>query len=272
MAKVLFDDKVKFRISDLPEVNKLTSENVNEIKESINSLYDIVEEIEEVDATKEDSANKQNSLAVDGTGVKFPTVDAVNTGLTAKESTSNKDATGGYVGLTLFKINFKNVLNTFTSFFTNSNTAARTYTFQDRNGTIADDTDLALKALTTLVGSPCEIEFAVSDEFTPLTTGNGKVTIFAPYNFTLTSLFAGVSVLGTTSGTTTMQVQKNGSDALSTAMTIEYGEYNSLTATTQPVISTASFTKGDRISVDIDAVSGGATEAGLKVVLIGTRS
>jgi len=28
---------------------------------------------------KEDSANKQNSLAVDGTGVKFPTVDAVNT-------------------------------------------------------------------------------------------------------------------------------------------------------------------------------------------------
>lgn len=61
------------------------------------------------------------------------------------ELTSSKDATGGYAGLTLFKINFKNVLNTFTSFFTNSNTAARTYTFQDRNGTIADDTDLGLK-------------------------------------------------------------------------------------------------------------------------------
>jgi len=62
------------------------------------------------------------------------------------ELLANKDATGGYVGLTLFKINFKNVLNTFISFFTNSNTAARTYTFQDRNGTIADDTDLGLKA------------------------------------------------------------------------------------------------------------------------------
>ena len=61
------------------------------------------------------------------------------------EVLTNKDATGGYVGLTLFKINFKNAANTFTSFFTNSNTAARTYTFQDRNGTIADDTDLALK-------------------------------------------------------------------------------------------------------------------------------
>ncbi len=66
--------------------------------------------------------------------------------ITGAEATANKDANGGYVGLTLFKINFKNVANTFTSFFTNTNTAARTYTFQDRNGTIADDTDLALKA------------------------------------------------------------------------------------------------------------------------------
>lgn len=57
----------------------------------------------------------------------------------------DKDATGGVPGLTLFKINFRNVANTFTSFFTNSNTAARTYTFQNRNGTIADDTDLAIK-------------------------------------------------------------------------------------------------------------------------------
>jgi hypothetical protein len=62
------------------------------------------------------------------------------------ENSANKDDTGGYVGLTLFKINFKNVANTFISFFTNSNTAARTYTFQDRDGVIADDVDLALKA------------------------------------------------------------------------------------------------------------------------------
>lgn len=43
------------------------------------------------------------------------------------------------------KIGFRNVANTFTSFFSNSNTAARTYTFQNRNGTIADDTDLSTK-------------------------------------------------------------------------------------------------------------------------------
>lgn len=64
---------------------------------------------------------------------------------TDKQETSWKDASGGYAWLTLFKINFKNVANTFTSFFTNSNTASRTYTFQDRDGTIADNTDLALK-------------------------------------------------------------------------------------------------------------------------------
>ena len=65
-----------------------------------------------------------------------------------KQNTASKDASGGYVGLTLFSINFKNVANTFTSFFTNINTAARTYTFQNRNGTIADDTDLATKQAT----------------------------------------------------------------------------------------------------------------------------
>jgi len=65
-----------------------------------------------------------------------------------REKTTQKDATGGYVGLTLFKINFKNALNTFTSFFTNANTAARTYTFQNKDGTIADLADIAALGVT----------------------------------------------------------------------------------------------------------------------------
>ena len=75
-----------------------------------------------------------------------PVSTAQATAIGLKIDTAAKDATGGVPGLTLFKINFRNVANTFTSFFTNSNTAARTYTFQDRDGTIADNTDLALKA------------------------------------------------------------------------------------------------------------------------------
>jgi len=64
---------------------------------------------------------------------------AIQTQLGTKEATANKDASGGYAGLTLFKINFKNVANTFTSFFTNSNTASRTYTFPDRDMTMTDN-------------------------------------------------------------------------------------------------------------------------------------
>jgi hypothetical protein len=103
---------------------------------------------------------------------------ADDTDLATKQSTSGKDASGGYAGLTLFKINFKNVANTFTSFFTNSNTAARTYTFQDRDGTIVDNTDLALKApiaSPTFTGTLTSPPLIVSG--TGLPTGSSSTVI-----------------------------------------------------------------------------------------------
>jgi hypothetical protein len=48
-----------------------------------------------------------------------------------------KDASGGYAGLTLFKLNLRNAANTFTSFLTNAATAARTWTMPDKDGTVA---------------------------------------------------------------------------------------------------------------------------------------
>lgn len=54
----------------------------------------------------------------------------------------NKDSSNGYPGLSLYKINFKNEANTFTSFFTNQNTASHTYTFPNRTDTIATLQDL----------------------------------------------------------------------------------------------------------------------------------
>jgi hypothetical protein len=42
-------------------------------------------------------------------------------------------------------LGLRNIANTFTSFFANSNTASRTYTFQDKNYTVADNADLATK-------------------------------------------------------------------------------------------------------------------------------
>lgn len=64
------------------------------------------------------------------------------------ENAALKDTANGYPGLSTFKINFLNFLGTFTSYFQNTNTASRLYSFQDRDGTIADNTDLALKVDT----------------------------------------------------------------------------------------------------------------------------
>lgn len=71
-----------------------------------------------------------------------PVSTAQQTALNLKQDTAAKDATGGYVGLTLFRINFKNAANTFTNFFTNATTAARTYTFPDKDITVAGLVDI----------------------------------------------------------------------------------------------------------------------------------
>jgi hypothetical protein len=63
-----------------------------------------------------------------------------------RETSANKDATGGYAGLTLFKLNLKNAANTFTNFFTNATTAARTWTLPDKDGTVAMTSDIGSAA------------------------------------------------------------------------------------------------------------------------------
>jgi hypothetical protein len=57
--------------------------------------------------------------------------------------TTDKNANNGVVGTTGFKHNFINNLGTFTSFLSNDATAARTYTFPDKDGTVAMLSDLA---------------------------------------------------------------------------------------------------------------------------------
>lgn len=135
------------------------------------------------------------------------------------------------------------------------------------NGTAVDVAYLANNAKTQA------IMFAVSDESTALTTGTGKLTFRMPYAMTL---FAGVSGIkaslttaGSTSGVTTIDVNEAGSTILSTKLTIDSGETTSVTAATPPVISDTALAADAIITVDIDGLSGGATEAGLKITLIG---
>ena len=59
-----------------------------------------------------------------------------------KQALTGKDATGGYAGLTLFRLNLKNAANTITSWFTTAATAARTWTLPDKDGTVALTIDI----------------------------------------------------------------------------------------------------------------------------------
>lgn len=40
MSKITYTDKIDNTVSQLPEINKITAANMNEIKESINAIYD----------------------------------------------------------------------------------------------------------------------------------------------------------------------------------------------------------------------------------------
>lgn len=64
------------------------------------------------------------------------------------ENSANKDASGGYAGLTLFKLNLRNAANTITSWFTTATTVARTWTLPDKDGTVAMTSDLTAAAIS----------------------------------------------------------------------------------------------------------------------------
>ena len=166
-------------------------------------------------------------------------------------------------------LSLDNVENTALSTWTGTSNIATVGTIGTGtwNGTAVDVSYLASNAKTQA------IMFAVSDEATALTTGTGKLTFRMPYAMTL---FAGVSGIkaslttaGSTSGVTTVDVNEAGSTILSTKLTIDSGETTSTTASTPPVISDTALASDAIITVDIDGLSGGATEAGLKITLIG---
>lgn len=175
-----------------------------------------------------------------------------------------KDATGGLVGMTLFKINFKNAANTFTSFFTNANTAARTYTFQDRDGTIADDTDMA-KVL------PDTIQLVIDGGGSAITTGV-KADVQIPFNCTV----LGVEVFADQSGSIVIDIWKD-----------TYANYpptvaDTITASAKPTLSSATkstdatltgwtttLAKGDMLRFNVDSAS---TATRVTIVLKVTRT
>ena len=107
-----------------------------------------------------------------------------------------------------------------------------------------------------------------SDEVTDLAIGAAKVTLRAPFAFTVTEVRASATEAPTGSALQA-DVNEGGVSILSTVISIDAGAKTSTTAVTQPVISDASIADDAEITVDIDAVGSTTPGKGLKVTLIG---
>ena len=112
------------------------------------------------------------------------------------------------------------------------------------------------------------VALACSDETTALTTGTAKATFINIGKFYITEVRASLTTAGTTSGTTTIDINDGATTILSTKLTIDYGELNNL-ASTPYVLNDNIIVDATPITIDIDAITTGATETGLKVYLIG---
>jgi hypothetical protein len=95
---------------------------------------------------------------------------------------------------------------------------------------------------------------AGSDLTSNLAAGTRKAIWFFPFNCDIVEVFAGVGTVGTGSSII-VDCNIDGVSALSTRIYIEANQKTSLTASTQPVLSTTSATKGQELSWDIDSVA-----------------
>jgi hypothetical protein len=201
-------------------------------------------------------------LTVDGTGsgLDADTLDGHDTayfqtalGYTA-ENTANKDIDGTLAA--------------------NSDTK---YPSQKATKTYVDaEASARASAITALSGTyvpkatfPVLIGVAMSDETTAITTGTAKVTMRAPFAFTLTAVRASLTT-ASSSGIPTVDINETGTTVLSTKLTIDANELTSTTAATAAVISDSSIADDAELTFDVDVAGTGAK--GLKVWLIGTRA
>ena len=104
-----------------------------------------------------------------------------------------------------------------------------------------------------------------------LTTGT-KVTFRLPFAFTVTEVRASLTTAGTGANLVTLMFEQNGTDILSTAITIDASELTSTTSATPPVISTSALTDDASIDCDVDQIDSGGASKGLKMYLIGYKT
>jgi len=119
------------------------------------------------------------------------------------------------------------------------------------------------------------LEVACSDETTPITVADNLIKFRMPFGLELNDgengVRASLSTAGTTSGVTTMDIEMNGASIFTTdLLEIDYTDTTSVGATTEPNVTTTTLTDNAEIIINCDVITGGGTEAGLKIQLIGT--
>ena len=98
----------------------------------------------DINYVPENTANKVTSISWASTDIQYPTAKLLYDQLALKgdmtlASVQTNSWTKTFLDATIL---FRNIANTFSSWFTNTNTAARTYTLKDSNGTIAFTSDI----------------------------------------------------------------------------------------------------------------------------------
>lgn len=159
--------------------------------------------------------------------------------------------------------------------WTTGNNLARTKVYESSNADALVNFSAGTKDIFIGVGprlEECLFAVAISDETTALTTGVAKVTFYAPFDFTLTDILAGLSAQST-SGLPAFNVKKNGTTIFATTLTIDANEDTSLTAATAynftASAASVAFAKGDKITIDIDTAGTGAK--GAKLYFMGCK-
>lgn len=115
-----------------------------------------------------------------------------------------------------------------------------------------------------------EFAIAISDETTAITTGNGKVTFYAPYAFTITAAYASLSTSGSTNSA--FDIKLTGTTIFSNAskMVVDLNTHHSSQSTFTPTITATTVPAFSKIALDI--LSAGTAAAGAKIYILGTKT
>mgnify|MGYP003635229170 CR=1 FL=1 len=208
--------------------------------------------------TPEDVDNKQDSLVVDGTATKYPTVDAVN--VHVNDSSIHFELSG----ITISESQISDIQDYALNNTLTGHTGDATIHYT-KNSINFSDLGSTGHTHTTSLLIPC------TDEVTDITTGTAVMTFRMPHGMILSEVRASVNIAPSGS-TIIVDINQSGTTIMNTnKLSIDVNEKTSKTAEVPAVITTTILNDDNEITIDIDQVGSIISGTGLKVTLIGLR-